>query len=80
MDTIARVELGFGQRVDNLQVPQGRKEMTKTMGKNLSKNALLRVVSKTLVGVVSLILVLLRVVVEQVHLCRKLLFLWPAYS
>lgn len=58
--------MGIGPRVDRIMVLQERREITKAEDKNLSRIILLRVFSKTLVGVAHLILVLLRAVMEQV--------------
>ena len=59
---MVRVRRSFGERrVVNLLKPQGRKEITRTEDKNLSRIILVKVFSRTLVGVVQLILVLLRV-------------------
>ena len=61
---MVRVRRSFGERrADNILAPRGRKEITKTEDRNLSRIVLLKTVSKIPAEVVHHILVLLRVVV-----------------
>ena len=59
---VAVINEDIGPSWDNLQVTRGRREITRVMGKNLSRITLLKVDRKSLARVVHLILVLPRVV------------------
>ena len=54
----------FGERVDNLLAPQERRDITKTKDRDLKKIIRFKVLIKILVGVVHLILVVPKVVIE----------------
>lgn len=69
------INKGIGLRVESLQVPQGRKGMTKALDRSLNKISLLKVFSKTLARVVHNILVLLRVFMELVRALGEIVIL-----